>query len=269
MEGPSLVIAKEEFAPFIGKKIQKAEGSAKLPWERISGQKLIAVEAWGKHFLLLFKGFTLRIHFLMFGSYRIDHPRENRIPKMKFKFANGEIYFYSCAIRILEEDIRKIYDWSTDVMSSQWNHKQALKAVRAKPNSEICDVLMDQEIFSGLGNIIKNEVLWRQHVHPEARVEDLPAQTQRAIVKDARDYSLQFYEWKKIGQLKRNWKIFRKRTCPRCELPVEKRATGKGQRMSHFCENCQELFRTATNSNRRRLRKQPKRQNLFRARQYQ
>ncbi|HRO68823.1 MAG TPA: hypothetical protein PK951_00545 [Chitinophagaceae bacterium] len=38
----------------------------------------------------------------------------------------------------------------------------------------VCDALLDQEIFSGVGNIIKNEVLYRIRVHPESLIGDIP-----------------------------------------------------------------------------------------------
>jgi endonuclease-8 len=103
----------------------------------------------------------------------------------------------------------------------------------------VCDVLMDQEIFSGIGNIIKNEVLFKLRIHPETRAGELSPKEQGELVKEARKYALQFYKWKKSGELKRNWKIFRKKRCPRCDLPVQKRPTGKGKRLSHFCRSCQ------------------------------
>jgi endonuclease VIII len=241
MEGPSLVIATEEFAPYFGKKPSKITGTAKLPFTDSRKQKLLRVASWGKHFLLVFERTTLRIHFLMFGSYRINNPRENRIPKLTLKFGKDEIHFYSCAIRVLEQPIEEIYDWTIDIMSPKWSARKALKHIQAKPKEMVCDVLMDQNIFAGLGNIIKNEVLFRVRLHPKARVGDLSLDMQKALVRDARAYSLLFYKWKKINQLKRHWQIFRKKTCPRCLTPVIKEPTGKGQRLSHYCESCQLL----------------------------
>jgi endonuclease-8 len=68
MEGPSLVILREEIKSFKGKKINEASGLAKINYERLPGAKIKTFKSWGKHFLIEFKNFTLRIHFLMFGS---------------------------------------------------------------------------------------------------------------------------------------------------------------------------------------------------------
>jgi endonuclease VIII len=235
MEGPSLVIATEEFAPYFGLKVNSAEGTAKLPFSKIKGQKLVNARSWGKHFILVFEKTTLRIHFLMFGSYRINNPRENRIPKMELRFGKDRVYFYSCAIKILEEDVDDLYDWSVDTMSDEWSTPKALKKVQSHPEAMVCDILMDQTVFSGVGNIIKNEVLFRQRLHPETRIEELSPKAQKALVKDTRDYCHQFYEWKKANVLKRNWQIMRKKKCPVCGKAVTKRPTGKLKRISFYC----------------------------------
>lgn len=237
MEGPSLVIATEELKAFINKKILHADVPASI--HPLTGKKLLRAESWGKHLLLIFSNQILRIHFLMFGSYRINNPRENRIPKMELQYKDATIYFYSCAIRKISEEDLANYDHSTDLMSDEWNHSKALKTIRQKENNLVCDVLMDQDIFSGLGNIMKNEIQFRCKVHPEQKVGELTSKEQIKLVREAKQYSLDFYHWKKINQLKHHWLIMRKKTCPVCGRKVIKRPTGKLKRLSHYCNFCQ------------------------------
>jgi len=241
MEGPSIVIATEELAAFYNHKIEKASGSAKFDWSQFKGQKLVITASWGKHLILSFSHLTLRIHFLMFGSYRIDNPRDNRIPKMQLSINGHELYFYSCAIKQIEDDFGDLYDFTIDTMSPLWGGAEAKKSVMKKQNAYVCDVLMDQEIFAGVGNIIKNEVLYILKMHPERKISELSSIEVARLVKVTRDYCLQFYEWKVSNVLKRNWKIFRKKTCPVCQTKVTKIPTGKLQRISHYCEKCQSL----------------------------
>ncbi|HEX6332777.1 MAG TPA: endonuclease, partial [Flavisolibacter sp.] len=66
-EGPSIVIAKELMKPFRGKKVLAVAGNSKIGIERIANRKLLAVKTWGKHLLFEFAGFSIRVHFLMFG----------------------------------------------------------------------------------------------------------------------------------------------------------------------------------------------------------
>jgi endonuclease-8 len=238
MEGPSLVIASEELARFVGKKIDRID--AQNPeWKKMNGQKLVAVRSWGKHFILIFNKSVLRIHFLMFGSYRINKPRENRVPKLQLSIGNDDIYFYSCAIREITQDDLEAYDESADLMNKKWSPVKALKKVNGKENAEVADVLMDQEIFAGLGNIMKNETLFRLRMHPQTKIKELSLPRRKALVKVARAYAMDFYRWKKTNVLKRNWQIMRKKTCPLCGRAVKKKSTGKLQRLSHFCSHCQ------------------------------
>jgi endonuclease-8 len=243
MEGPSLVIATEEFRPFCGLKIRKAEGNTKIiDFQEIQGKELRNVRSWGKHFLMFIDDFTIKIHFLLFGSYRIDDPRENRIPRLLLTFkGRHKIFFYSCSIQKLnytEENIGEIYDWSTDTMSDQWEPKQALRSLQAESKEMVCDVLLDQNIFTGVGNIIKNEVLYNLRIHPETKVGHLSPEKQWALVKEARRYTLQFYKWKKKFELKKHWKVMRKSECP-LHHKVNKVITGRRKRYSFICPICQ------------------------------
>lgn len=227
MEGPSIVIATEEFKPFIGSRSKTGP---------VKGEKFLRARSWGKHFILEFEKTTFRIHFLMFGSYRIDNPRENRNPKMVLTFPKGTVYFYSCAIKEIDE---VDYDWTIDTMSPKWSTPKAVRTLKAQPETQVCDALMDQTIFAGVGNIIKNEVQFRQRLHPETRIEQLTPKELRTLVADTRAYCLQFYKWKKANVLKRNWQIMRKRKCPLCGGIVTKKHTGTLKRISHWCRRDQ------------------------------
>lgn len=238
MEGPSLVIATEEFSPFLSKKVEAVDGS-QLILQSIQGQRFKEVRSWGKHLILIFSHQTFRIHFLMFGSYRINNPRENRLPKLQLTIGQDQLYFYSCAIKEIEKSFAQEYDWETDLMSKSWKGARADKALLQKSGVLVCDALMDQTIFSGLGNIMKNEILFRLKMHPETKIENLSTVRRKRLVKVARDYAFDFYKWKKANVLKRNWLIMRKKKCPDCGRAVKKKATGKLQRLSHFCSFCQ------------------------------
>jgi endonuclease-8 len=172
-EGPSIVILKEEVQSFIGKKIIKVEGNSRLDIQRLSGKKIIDFKSWGKHFLICFKDFTVRIHFMLFGSYRINEQKESA-PRLRLIFKDGELNFYACSIKFIEEDIDEVYDWKSDVMNKGFDEQDDKKKLQQKPEMMVCDALLDQNIFAGVGNIIKNEVLYRIHVKPETKVGDLP-----------------------------------------------------------------------------------------------
>jgi endonuclease VIII len=164
------------------------------------------------------------------------------VPRLSLGFDQGEINFYACSVRFIEEPIDLVYDWWADVMSEHWDEKLALQRLRAQPETLVCDALLDQDLFAGVGNIIKNEVLFRIHVHPLSKVGALPAAKLRELVREARQYSFDFYAWKKQFVLKKHWLAHTKRTCPRCHIPLHKAHLGRTHRRSFFCENCQRLY---------------------------
>lgn len=237
-EGPSIVILKEQAAAFAGKKILAVEGNTSIAKERLLNQKVVALRSWGKHFLVEMPKFSLRVHFMLWGSYRINE-RKDVPPRLGLGFAIGELNFYSCSVQLIDLPLDEVYDWRSDVMSDEWDAALARKRLRAQPETLACDALLDQDLFAGVGNIIKNEVLFRIRVHPLSKVGELPAAKLRDLVREARQYSFDFFEWKKAYVLKKHWLAHTKRTCPRCDIPFVKAHLGKTNRRSFYCENCQ------------------------------
>jgi endonuclease VIII len=239
-EGPSIVILKEQAGVFAGKKILRVGGNTTIEKERLHGRRIEALRSWGKHFLVDVGGFALRVHFMMFGSYRINERKEERPERLSLGFARGaELNFYSCSVRFIDQPLDEVYDWRADVMSDAWDPALARKRLRAAPDTLACDALLNQDWFAGVGNIIKNEVLFRIRVHPLSTVGALPARQLQQLVREARQYSFDFLEWKKAYVLKKHWLAHTRRICPRCEIPFTKAHLGTTNRRSFFCENCQ------------------------------
>lgn len=240
-EGPSLVIAKEEMISFIGKKVAGVSGNTKTDKERILKKKLIDIKTWGKHLLFCFDGFTIRIHFLMFGKYLVNERKESD-PRLSIQFKSGEINLYTCAVKFIEEPLDEIYDWATDVLSDAWDPKAAKKKLKAVPEMMVTDALLDQTIFAGVGNIIKNEVLYRIKVHPKTKIGALPTKQLNDLIKEARNYSFDFLKWKKEYTLRKHWLAHTKKTCARDGDKIVKEYLGKTQRRTFFCNTCQVLY---------------------------
>lgn len=247
-EGPSIVLAKENLRQLVGLSVYDADGyAANLDFDRLRSTTLKSLRSWGKHLLLKFGNFTLRVHFLMFGSYTIDQEKPGRTAKLAIHFKGGRaLFFYAVAIVIVEGPLSATYDWSADVMSNQWDPRKAAKKLRDEHKRLICDVLLDQNIFSGVGNIIKNEVLFRMRVHPLNKVGDIPTKRLKALIADARDYSMLFLKWKRKFELKKHWEAYARKKCPRDGNALKKLYLGETRRRTFFCDICQELWTRKT-----------------------
>jgi endonuclease-8 len=90
-----------------------------------------------------------------------------------------------------------------------------------------------------VGNIIKNEVLFRIRVHPLSRIGALPPRKLAELVRQARTYSFEFLEWKKAYVLRQHWLAHRKSTCPRCGVKFTIAHLGRTHRRAFFCAHCQ------------------------------
>jgi endonuclease-8 len=257
MEGPSIVILVEEAQKFIGERVKECGGSSKvIDPKALCGQKLLDLKSWGKHFLLIFEKQVLKVHFLLFGSYRIDDPRPDRTPRLSLRFKSGEMDFYACSIREVTEPLDALYDWGIDVMSPGWDEQRVVNKLADEGDATLGDALLDQEVFAGVGNIIKNEVLFRMRLHPDVKVKALTKPELRLLALEARLYSLQFYVWKKQYLLRKNWRIFRKANCPVCGAKVKSETTGARKRRSFFCPVCQKKRKTraAAKTNERQVK---------------
>lgn len=238
-EGPSLVILREEAARFRRRTVRRVEGNSKLDIQRMQGRRVVSVRSWGKHFLLEFSSFSLRVHMLMFGTWRIDEPKPDKPPRLALHFDNGTLYFYSSSLKYVESPLEETYDWRADVMSPDWDSALARRKLKRQPDTLACDALLDQEVFAGVGNIIKNEVLFRIRVHPETKVGDLPPRKLGELIRQAREYSFDFLEWKKQYVLRKHWLVHRKRDCPECGQRLELAHLGTRQRRTFWCSCCQ------------------------------
>lgn len=242
-EGPSLIIFKEELQQFVGKTVTSASGSIKsFDISMLEDKKLKRLKTWGKHLLCDFGDFTMRIHFLMFGVYYINSSKDKPV-RLYLEFDDGSyVNFYSTAHKLLEGTIEEVYDWKTDVMSEEWDEKTVAKKIKSMSDRPVCDVLLDQDVFTGVGNIIKNEVLFLTKIHPLTQIGDLPPKKRKELIETAVSYTYDFLDWKREGTLRSHWQAHRQKTCPRDHIPFHKDYLGENKRQSFWCEECQKRY---------------------------
>jgi endonuclease-8 len=249
MEGPSLFLAAEQLAPFKGQKILSVTGNTKIGKERFEDKKILDIFSWGKHLVFQFDTFALRVHFMLFGSFRAtvqeksvtgDYPTKNRTPRLSFICKVGHIEFYSCSLKFIEDsNANETYDYSIDIMSPYFDPKVVIEKIRESSDRGIGDLLLDQTIFAGVGNIMKNEILSLEKLSPKHLVSELSPQKLKKLITTAKKFSTQFYTWRKAFVLKKHYQVYHQKTCPHCEKPITRVKTGHTDRWSYFCPHCQ------------------------------
>jgi endonuclease-8 len=250
MEGPSIFLAVEWLSPLEGQKVKRIKGNTKIGKERLRDQKLVSIFSFGKYLFFQFEVFALRVHFLLYGSFEAiikghkvtgDYPTRAREARLALEFTTGSIAMYNCSLVFIENPhAKEACDFSIDLMSEAWDSEKALAKIKDQPDSEIADVLLDQSIFMGAGNIIKNEVLLLAKMDPQRKVSGISEDQLKSLVSLARSYVFQFYEWRKHFVLKKHYRIYRQSKCKQCDSKVIRKKTGSRNRMSYICPHCQQ-----------------------------
>ena len=192
-EGPSILALRDKLMPFKGKIVKNAGGYGKMPAGWIKGKKLQDILTWGKHLLFVFANGTVRVHLMLFGKILINERKDvNR--SFFLEFAKGEINGYIVKAQKLRVKPADEYDWRIDIMSDEFDPSYVKKLLKEHSNETIDDVLMDQNLFAGVGNKIRNEALYRAGIHPLSKVGKIPAAKLNQLINEVVKYAKIFYK---------------------------------------------------------------------------
>ena len=242
-EGPVIRLLAEKAQPFVGKKVKKATAiSDELDLHILEGKVVSEIIVFGKQFLICFDKLTVRVHLMLFGYVRFNEKKENGKLRLGLQFENGELNFYASDVRFIDEPLDEVYDWSSDVMNPAWDPGAAVRKLNELPKTLACDALLDQDIFAGVGNKIKDEVLFLTKVHPRSLVEHLPEKKKREMADAAAAFSFRYLGWKRTDSEEEHFKAHFKEICPRDKARLKKEKLGTNQRTTYYCEVCQKKY---------------------------
>jgi endonuclease VIII len=246
MEGPGVHAIADRLAPLAGTVVIAVSGKSRFPLVRLIGQQVSRIYPVGKLLFIEVPPCALRVHFLMWGRYRLDEEIPGKVPKLAIGFGDGSfLRFYASAIALLPSDeVTRLYDPTLDPMDDSWIRERAVMLVKGKGREWICDSLMDQSILPGVGNVIKNEALFAAQVNPASPSGCTPDEVLMDLLVAVRDFSFTWYRCDHEGQKINSFlKIYRKKTCPLCGGKVKSGRIGHLERISFWCPACQRIFR--------------------------
>ena len=150
----------------------------------IAGRTIESVTARGKHLLMEFSGdLTLHTHMRMNGSWHLYRPGDRwKRPAhdMRVLVATPEAIAVGFDIPVAEllsgrELSRhgKMQALGPDLLGESFDRTEALTRLRSRDPNAIADVLLDQRVLAGIGNVFKSEILFIAGVQPFTRVRDL------------------------------------------------------------------------------------------------
>jgi len=268
VEGPGCKLKGEKMcATVVGQKVKGVGGNvvtnipnkglnSTTPYHRLLGHHVVDVRTLGKElFLILDHSSCVRVHFLMAGYVRYNHlqsdpdegaRKEADKPRLELQMSKDIVSFYQCSteLRNLEDSMAR---WtrmiSLDICWSMFDAVRAAETIMESNNAEriVADVIMDQSVLPGVGNIIKNESCFDAGINPLTKIKDLTREHIVRLVKMNRDFSMLFYNCRKYGKpLSKHYKIYRFSMCKQCGGRVTKCKPGEYERGTYFCAMCQD-----------------------------
>jgi endonuclease-8 len=238
--GPSILHLKQQLLPFKGKVVKNAGGYGGMPADWLTGKKLLDIKTWGKHLLLVFNNGTVRIHLGLFGEVLINERKKvNR--SFFLEFAKGEIDGYVVKAVKLGKPLDEIYDWRTDILSPQFDKAWIKTLLKKQAAKTIDDVLMDQQIFTGVGNKIRNEALYRAAIHPLSIVGKIPAAKITRLINEVVNYARIFYKQLQKDGLNNFFQVYQQKFAADGS-DVTMKVLPKTKRKIFFSEHRQKLY---------------------------
>lgn len=240
-EGPSILYLKDQLISFKGKTVKKAGGYGPMPTAWLKGKKLTDIQTWGKHLLLIFSNGVVKVHLGLFGDILINERKKvNR--SFFLEFAGGEINGYVVSASKLQKPLKEIYDWRTDIMSADFDTAYIRSLLKEQALKTIGDVLMDQDIFTGVGNKIRNEALYRAAIHPLSITGKIPAAKITRLMKEVVRYAKNFYKQLDKNGVHDDFKVYQQEhASDGSEVTVK--LLPKTKRKIYFSEHHQQLYK--------------------------
>jgi endonuclease VIII len=232
----------------------------------ITGRSVDVVSAAGKHLLMRFsEGLVLRTHMRMNGSWHIYRTGEAwRRPRADMRVVVGTSDFIAVGFNIpvaefvRERDLprhRELGRLGPDLLSDGFDAAEAVRRIQASGALAIADVLLNQQVLAGIGNVYKSETLFACGVNPFAAARSLDETVLRKLVETARKFlranvsnglpPMTTYTGfrrttRRDDPTQRLWVYGRARSpCRRCGSVILVRKQGTDARLTYWCPQCQ------------------------------
>jgi endonuclease-8 len=231
----------------------------------VLGRTIESVSARGKHLLFTFSGdLVLRTHLRMNGSWHI-YPAGGRWQRpageMRVLVCTAEACAVGFNVPIAEllstreiERHRQLRSLGPDLLGEPFDRAEALRRMRSHTLDPIAEVLLDQRVLAGIGNVFKSEILFLSELHPFAPVASLTDADLERIVDISREQlaanvmsrsqTLSPASGRRTTRsLDPNTKLWvygrGGQPCRRCGTAIQSKKTGLDARITYWCPTCQ------------------------------
>ena len=234
----------------------------------LTGRTVESVVSRGKHLLMYFSDdLILHTHMRMNGSWHIYRTGERwQRPARDMRIVVATDVFVAVAFNVPVAEFlsgrdlerhSQLRELGPDLAApdhAAFDRAEVAARIRRHDREAIGDVLLNQRVVSGAGNVLKSEILFVSGVNPFAAAGDLSdavldrlldaARTLLAmnIVEPERALNPAFgrHTTGSLDQDAKLWVYGRSgRPCRRCGTPIASRKTGLEARITFWCPECQ------------------------------
>jgi formamidopyrimidine-DNA glycosylase len=223
----------------------------RLPARRakwVQGKRVRRVERVGKHQVLhLDDDLVIVAHFRLDGDWKVDttHAPLEKFARAAMEFTDGTrvslLDFRALAtLAIHRAGEQYLPSLGPDPTDPQLN-VEALCAAIGRRSLSIKQILLDQKILAGVGNIYAAEALWLAKIDPRVTGKAIGAPRCRKLIAAVQqvlaDGDRASARYRTAGDARLNVYDREGQPCPRCGRAIQR--IPQGTRSTYFCASCQ------------------------------
>ena len=227
----------------------------------LENSRVERIRAIGKHLLIeLQGGWTVRVHLGLKGRVRAYVRSESQPSWPTARFSSGAVSFVctkayraelvSPGRRLAHPKLRAL---GPDLLADEPGFDTMVRraTIAAHQHREISEVLLDQTIAAGIGNVYKSELLFLERLHPRTPLHQVDTSHLRRLLVRASDLMKRNLQTRRritvpphirLEHRTLLWVYGRSRKpCLACGERIERIVQGSQARSTYFCPSCQRL----------------------------
>ena len=233
---------------------------------RLAGRRIESVAAHGKHILMTFSGdLVLHTHLRMNGSWHLYRPGERwqrAAQHMRIVIETENIVAVAFNMPVAEflssRDLLRhsqLQALGPDPLDPAFDRGEVVRRMREHEGEAIGDVLLNQRVLAGIGNVLKSEILFVAGIGPFGAVGEPDADLERIVDVAKRlleTSALERSQMLSVATGRRTtramdptatlWVYARGgKPCRRCATPIRAVKTGFDARITYWCPTCQRV----------------------------